>query len=155
MNTRELKLLRRYIRILERHVDQQLKNHKVCCGISLAQCHALVELDMLAECTVTVLAERLNLDKSTASRTVENMVQREWVTRFPDPSDRRFFKIALTKNGKSLVDNINLACNEMYKAVCCGMTPDEQQTVLEGLQLLTESIQTKQNSGELHEKCRG
>ncbi|MDZ7724879.1 MAG: MarR family winged helix-turn-helix transcriptional regulator [candidate division KSB1 bacterium] len=155
MNTFELQLLRRYIRILERHVDQQLKNHKGCCGVSLAQCHALVELDVHDKCTVTALAERLNLDKSTASRTVENLVQRDLVTRFSDPNDRRFYKIALSENGKSFVDSINFFCNEMYETVCCGMMPDEQQTVLEGLRLLTEAIQKKQNSGGLDEKCRG
>lgn len=153
MNTQELQLLRKYIRVLERHVDQQLKNHKVCCGISLAQCHALVELDTLAGCTVTELAGRLNLDKSTASRTVENLVQRNWVTRFVDPNDRRFFKIILTNDGKYLVDNINLGCNEMYKTVCCGMAPEEQKVVLEGLRLLTEAIQQKQDYRGLNETC--
>ena len=45
-----------------------------CCGISMAQCHALVEIGRAGSISLVELAKLLDLDNSTMSRTVNNLV---------------------------------------------------------------------------------
>jgi DNA-binding MarR family transcriptional regulator len=58
-----------------------LQNSASCCrGISVAQCHTLLEIEKHREISVTDLARNLSLDKSTVSRTVDGLVNIRWWT---------------------------------------------------------------------------
>ncbi len=61
-------------------------------GISLAQCHTLLEIEKSHEISISELANTLSLDKSTVSRTVDGLVNinmrpayRIWSTALPSP----------------------------------------------------------------------
>ena len=43
----------------------------ICCGVSLTQCHTIVEIAKAGSISLNELADILTLDKSTVSRTVE------------------------------------------------------------------------------------
>ncbi len=45
---------------------------------------------------MTVLGERLMLSKSTITRIVDQLEERSWVRRIPDPVDRRAQDVILT-----------------------------------------------------------
>ncbi|HEY3416310.1 MAG TPA: hypothetical protein VGM23_05440, partial [Armatimonadota bacterium] len=54
-------LFRRQLRALERELVRQLEADTSCCGVTLAQCHALLEL-ATAELSLSGLAAALDLD---------------------------------------------------------------------------------------------
>ena len=56
--TRELREL---VRLLIRHLGMLDKLEAGCCGTSIGQCHALVEIGRAAEISLNELAELLNL----------------------------------------------------------------------------------------------
>ena len=89
MDIQTVQNFRRSLRSIEREVEQQIKTDTVCCGVSLAQCHALMELGLGGAMTIADLAEIIKLDKSTLSRTIDSMVQTGLVDRTIDPKDRR------------------------------------------------------------------
>ncbi|MCK4750392.1 MAG: MarR family transcriptional regulator, partial [Bacteroidales bacterium] len=79
---------REILRIFDREVF--LQNNASCCnGISLAQCHTLLEIEKNSEISVSDLAMNLSLDKSTVSRTVDGLVNIGMVDRVIPKENRR------------------------------------------------------------------
>src|SRR3954453_4554187 len=63
---------------------------RICCyDVSVTQCYALEALVRRGGMTLNDLAAQLYLDKSTASRVVDALERKEYVTRLPHPEDRR------------------------------------------------------------------
>ena len=107
----------------------------------MAQCHALVEIGRAGQISLNELAELLNLDNSTMSRTVNNLVVRELACRDIDPQDRRYITISLTEAGTSMYRSIEEGMTIYYGNILNGIPADKQEQVLESLQLLLESFQ--------------
>jgi DNA-binding MarR family transcriptional regulator len=72
--------------------------------VTLPQYRALVILATQGPQRVIALAERLDVNSSTASRMVDRLVRKKLVHRRRDESDRRAMTIDLTPEGRQLVD---------------------------------------------------
>jgi DNA-binding MarR family transcriptional regulator len=140
MNMKTIARFRRSMREIERAVILQNKNEAVCCGVTLAQCHALLEIGSADRMTVKVLSARLGLDKSTLSRTVESLVGNGLVKRVPSPADRRSILIRLTDRGVKSADRINVAWNR----ICAGMFRDipekKHGRIIEAMDLIAAAL---------------
>ncbi|KGK85838.1 MarR family transcriptional regulator [Desulfosporosinus sp. HMP52] len=132
--------LREMIRLLERKLGVLEDNQYSCCGISMAQCHALVEIGRIKDISLNELAEQLNLENSTMSRTVNNLVTNELVKREIDPQDRRYVTISLSENGDKLFKGIEEEMNQYFTKVYNSIPEDKKQQVLESLQILLEAV---------------
>ena len=75
------------------------RDRTYCHGISVSQCYALEAVARHGPLTVNQLAAYLYVGKSTVSRLVEGMVQKELVLRQPHPDDRRSLLVTLTEVG--------------------------------------------------------
>jgi DNA-binding MarR family transcriptional regulator len=138
----EQKLLRESIRVLERKLGILSDSEMSCCSITLAQCHAIVEIGRAGSISLNSLADLLNLDNSTMSRTVNNLVNSEYVKRDLDPNDRRYVTIMLTDKGTELFASIEAGMAEKY-AVIYGNIPEvKREQVLESLQLLVDAFKS-------------
>ena len=125
---------------LVRNLSLLEKSEASCCGITLAKCHAIVEIGRAGEIYLNKLADLLKLDKSTMSRTVDNLVNQGYVTRESDDENRKYIKIRLTDKGydtfKSTEENMNI----YYKNVLNSIAEEKRDQVLEGLELLLDAI---------------
>jgi len=137
MNVTEV---RARIRKLERRLEQMLIEGAACCGVTLVQCHTLVELAQLAPVNLTELADRLELDKSTVSRTVDGLVAAGLVRREPDPDNRRAVLLSLTDDGIKRVGRIHELSDAVYGRILADMSEAEVETMLAGMELLTEGL---------------
>jgi len=111
VNIREF---RRDLRRIERHVIGHLRDQTACCGVTAAQCHVLLELEEARETALNGLADRLRLDASTLSRTVEGLVKSGLVDRSENPRDRRTVVLRLTPAGVRKVQSIDRSCDAFY-----------------------------------------
>ena len=90
-------------RILERKIGVLDDIQSSCCGVTFAQCHAIVEIGRASTLSLNDLADILGLDKSTMSRTINNLVNEGLVARELDNEDRRFVRIELyTRRSKNI-----------------------------------------------------
>lgn len=135
------KQLRELVRKLERKLGVMQDGEYSCCGITLAQCHALVEIGRAVNISLNELADLLNLDNSTLSRTVNNLVASELAKRDIDPQDRRYVAISLTEPGLKLFEGIETSMDLYYRKIYQSIPDDKQQQVLESMQILLESIE--------------
>lgn len=149
MNIKSLELFRRKLRQLEREVEEQVKMGKSCCGISLAQCHVLMELGLLKKTTITELSDILKLDKSTLSRTIEAMVKMGIVERTIATKDRRFMEVMLSESGHVFYDTLNRTCNEFYHRVFSLISQNRHDQVIESMNLFTDAVARVHEEGNL------
>lgn len=134
--------LRELIRVLERKLGVLGDNQVPCCNITMAQCHALVEIGRAEKISLNKLASLLHLENSTMSRTVNNLVKNNLVKRETDEKDRRYITISLTESGKIAFENIENNMNEFFNTIYSSIPADKRQQVLESLQILSEAINT-------------
>jgi len=140
MDVEKVTFFRQKLRRIEQEVIRQLKEETSCCGVSLAQCHALLELYKLGEATITNLADVLKLDKSTLSRTIDGLVKIGLVERTIDPNDRRFMQVCLSKQGIQFVNEIDETCNRFYGKMLQHIPQKKHKQLLDSLELLQQSF---------------
>lgn len=71
--------------------------------LSVAQAAALHIIDDRGEVAIGAVAEELALGMSTASRLIDDLVQRGWVMRSESPDDRRVRLLRLTRAGAAFI----------------------------------------------------
>lgn len=113
MTKREnIKSFRELLRRFERELFM-VNNDSCCNGITLAQCHTLLEIESKQKESLTELANTLGLDKSTVSRTVDGLVNIGLVDRSIPAENRRMAVLQLTNAGKNMCQAIN-SSNDVY-----------------------------------------
>jgi DNA-binding MarR family transcriptional regulator len=136
---------REILREFERENNFQ-NNHHCCKGISITQCHALMEIGKRPEIKLVDLSERLNLDKSTVSRTIDGLVKNNLVKRNVPDGNRRVTNISLSQNGSKLFKKINQDNNTFYSKVLDNIPNSEKENFLRLFSLFVKGMQENRSS---------
>lgn len=139
-------ILREQMRLLVRKLGLLQKGETSCYGVSLSQCHAIVEIGRKEEVALHELADILGLDKSTMSRTVQNLVHKEFVIRSTDPSNRRSVKITLSEAGLQVFREIEEGMQQYYSNIFSNLPLDKKSQVLESMDLILKAMQQEELS---------
>ena len=122
------------------------------CGqpVSVAEAHALMELSgqpvleqpvstqqMLSQ---NELAARLRLEKSTVSRLVKKMCDRDWIKPIRSDADRRIVELSLTSAGQQAAEKLAIARLQMREQILANIPEDRQAAVLDALNILVEAM---------------
>lgn len=94
-----------------------MEDRDCCSGLTIAQCHPMLEIDEMGSTNLRDLASMMNLDKSTLSRTIEGLVRRGLVKRKSDTRDRRYVFLSLTTKGQKICDDINARNDRFYDLI--------------------------------------
>lgn len=133
------------MRLLIRATGAWEKNEASCCGITLGQCHILIEIGRNNELPLNELANILNLDKSTVSRAVDNLVKNNLVIRKTNSADRRYLGLVLSSEGNEIYNEIEKNMNETFAEVLNLIPENKQIQVVESIQLLLNALNNKKN----------
>jgi DNA-binding MarR family transcriptional regulator len=139
--TEEIKQLRESIRVLERKLGILEESEMACCGLTLAQCHALVEIGRAKSVSLVDLAGTIGLDTSTLSRTVNNLVTKHMVRRELDPDDRRYVTIQLTPEGNRYFRQIEESMDAYFAKVYGSIAEGDRKNVLDSLSVLLAAME--------------
>lgn len=140
MEIKEKYYLKESIRVLVRNLGILEKDESTCCGITISQCHAIVEIGRSIKISSTKLAKLLSLNKSTMSRNLDNLIKDGLVTKEPHPSDRRSVIIRLTDKGINIFNKIESDMDEYYKNIFISIPENDRFQVLNSLQILIDAI---------------
>ena len=143
----DIRQFRHQLRRLERRLDNALQTGTDCCGVTLVQCHTLLEIRDNGSLNLNDLAERMELDKSTVSRTVDTLVQDELVDRNPNPANRRAVILGLTPAGNERADRIHQVCDGYFMDILKHIPESEAETVLKGLTILADALEVSIGNG--------
>jgi DNA-binding MarR family transcriptional regulator len=128
--------LRRLVRLgslLEPHQHAGLQ-------VSLSEMMALGELADVESMSQQDLGQLLGLEKSTVSRLVAGLQRRGWVGRRRDPSNRRFYQLQLTPEGRTVADRIGNDLRAHHEQLLGTLTPDERDALTIGLAGLARAL---------------
>ena len=119
------------------------------CGRPLptSQAHALQILGDGGIATQRHLAKRLNLEESTVSRLLDQLVRRGWVERATNVHNRRESRLVLTVEGQALLDDIRAASAAKFRRIRERIPPDKWDQILDALDTLIFAIGKDTNSG--------
>jgi DNA-binding MarR family transcriptional regulator len=134
--------IREYLRQIERALDQLDQEKASCCNTTMAQCHALVELGRLEKVSVNGLSEVLNLDKSTTSRTIQQLYEQNRVERTPSSEDRRQLDLTLTETGLNDYRKIESTMNSFFEQAYEAIPEASREQVVLALEILSKAIKT-------------
>lgn len=122
------------------------------CGepISVSQAHALTEL-AAQPLTQAELARRVRLDRSVVSRLADTLSERGWLQRRRHPHDQRAVQLVLTDAGRRAADRLAGARRARMATLLDAVPPDERETVLHALDVLTRGLSDRATTKELHD----
>lgn len=139
VKSKSLKKFRRLIRSFEKELGIQVKSDYNC-GVTVVQCHTLLELAKLGKCNLNQLAASLHLDKSTVSRTINGLVDKGMVERTIPPENRRITQLVLSEKGKEICHSINLGNDKYFKEVLKVIPPDSQENFLSAFEKMISKM---------------
>ncbi|HWR41996.1 MarR family winged helix-turn-helix transcriptional regulator [Sporomusa sp.] len=148
-------ILREIIKTCVRKLGLLQKADAACCGITVGQCHTLVEIGRANVLSLNELSESLTLDKSTMSRTVDNLVIAGLVERQIDKDDRRYTKITLTEKGFEMVESINSSMKEYFDRVLSSIPKEKHEIVIEALPYLLTAVRDTEMCFDVRQVCSG
>ncbi|MGN0413532.1 MAG: MarR family winged helix-turn-helix transcriptional regulator [Lachnospiraceae bacterium] len=134
-----VKQFREYTRQLECHLDHMNQSDCHGCGVSKSQCFLVVEIGRRPGISVKELSELLHLDKSGISRSVEDLVKKEYVERTQSKEDRRFVALNLTEKGQERFEKIEKDMYMKFKEVFEQIPQNKRGQVLEALELYNDA----------------
>lgn len=113
---------------------------RICCyDVSVSQCYALEALVRRGGMTLNELAAQLYLDKSTASRVVDALERKGYVTRLTHPQDRRAVLLEATQAGRELEDKIRDSILAQERQLLAGFSPEVRQAMTQLLRQLARA----------------
>jgi len=107
---------------------------------SFSQVKMLFLLEDGGEHSVKEIAQRLGLSLPAASRAVDGLIQRGYVSRRESATDRRSRLVALTGDGRAVVDRVLRARLQTLEAFADELTPEERDGLYTALLPIVERI---------------
>lgn len=135
-----IRKFRRELRALERRVERALAEQSSCCGVTPAQCHAVLALEEAGQSSLGELAAALELDSSTLSRTIDGLVKEGLAERREDPDNRRRAIVSLSPAGEAAAARINEACDRYYRSLLSSLSETDAVGVVRAVPILAEAL---------------
>lgn len=111
--------------------------------LTLLQLGTLLLLEDGEARTVGALSEQIGRSLSATSRLVEQLVKRELLRREEDPVDRRARRVTIGARGRKLLQTMVRRRAEAEMRLIDTLAPEDQRTVLRGLELLADAARRK------------
>ena len=120
---------------------QIINNHLRPLGLSSAEGNILLHLLTQGhEMGQEQLVEQLDVSKPAVSRTLNSMAMKGYVTRQPDPDDKRAHRIRLTDKALAIGPAVEQAYNRVYALAMQGITQDELEYFMELFAHISENF---------------
>lgn len=141
MDLEAIRRFRERIRKVEKELGWSQRSDIQCCGVTMAQCHALLAVGERNEVSIVELAGVLGVDTSNLSRTVDGLVKSGLLDRRLNPQDRRYVSLALTEAGKESFGTIERLSN-LYLGRVFEFIPEEKHAqIMESLDLVASALE--------------
>jgi DNA-binding MarR family transcriptional regulator len=113
-------------RLMRRHFDQRARG----LGLTRAQWQVLAYLARHEGINQVGLADLLDLEPITLCRLVDRMEEGGWVTRRPDPGDRRARLLFMTEKAKPVIVQMRGLAEEIYAEAQAGMSEADKSQLI-------------------------
>jgi len=109
-------------------------------GVTLAERHLLIELNTCKNPTMGEIAERLLIDKSTASRLISKAVKKGYIECIIDKIDKRKRYLDITRKGQTVLNAFEPIAFDQTKQALLTLSYEEIKTVFKGVSLYAKGL---------------
>ena len=130
-------LLQRTVRICQLFEREQIKIH----GFTSSQCYILLEILKSGPLTINEISTRMNLEISTITRIMDNLVRDQLLVRNRLLHDKRVVEAALTDKGLLAANKLRAGISDYYKNVISHLPPGHVREVMSAVELLLTAVE--------------
>lgn len=84
------------------------------------------------------LSRRISVNKSNVTRQLSSLEQGGFITREPDPDDRRILRVYPTQKAESLFPKVQAVMEEWNRLILEDFTPDEREELIRMMERVRE-----------------
>jgi DNA-binding MarR family transcriptional regulator len=114
-------------------------------GLSFSQINVLMRLYHGSKCGISEIGVRLGITNAAASQAIDRLVNLGMIERTEDPDDRRAKQLALTQEGRALIEKGFEARGNWISGLTDALNPEQQTLIISALTLLTETARKNEN----------
>lgn len=129
--------VQRLVRVFQLFERDQIKVF----GFTSSQCYALLELYKGEGLSMNEISAKMNLDTSTMTRVISNLVRDGLVERTKDESDRRYVLVKLTEAGCVQAAQLKESIEEYYRQTIANIPAGQVFDVLASVQVLLSAFE--------------
>ena len=123
-------------RQLRRLFDERVRS----LGLTGPQARLLLSLDLHPNENQAFYAERLEIEPITLTRIADRMEDAGWLERQPDPGDRRARILHLTDKSRGIVDQLQMAVEDLFDDMLAGFSPSERAQFAQMMERISGNI---------------
>lgn len=130
-------MVQKLVRMFQLFERDQIKVH----GFTTSQCYTLLEIYKSGSLTMSELSDKMNLNTSTMTRVLDNLVRDKYVSRDKELSDRRIVVISLTDKGKNAALVLSRTVNDYYRRVIENIPEGQVDEILKSVGRLLSAFE--------------
>lgn len=138
-------LLYRYIQNVYVLMDDYDRHVLDRFGLNTSQYRTLLHIEQDQGERLTTISDRLLLSKSTVTRVIDELEERQWVKRLADPEDRRAQRVILTEFGIDKREEIKTVHKKALDGVFEQFSENEKKQLDVLLKDLSKHLETSLN----------
>lgn len=109
-------------------------------GLTTPQWRVIAHLAANTSCTAKQLCDLANIDKSTMSRAIKQLIERGIVEQKEDAKDKRSKRVSLSREGKSLYFKLSQKAIEWESSFLDELSEQDRQAFKHILELLNQQL---------------
>ncbi|TAK69384.1 MAG: MarR family transcriptional regulator [Dehalococcoidia bacterium] len=118
-------------------------------GLTMTQLRLMYLLHQRDEQTITELAEQMYVRKPTITGLTDRLTKHKLIRRLSDRADRRVVRIALTKEGRRVLGEIEVASRAYLDRIFGALGEDKVEDFIRLMEEFSRSAEGIQQSSEL------
>lgn len=127
-------------------ISELVKNNEMCdreCvaqyGVTASQSYTILSFPEKGTLSMNELSKTMNVDNSTMTRMVDQLVGKALVCRKPDEKDRRLVRVGLTTHGQDLRRGLEEELKNFYKEALDEIQENERTAIIHSLERLNQA----------------
>jgi MarR family transcriptional regulator for hemolysin len=134
-------------RLLRRRFDQRAR----AMGLTRAQWSVLSHLYRNDGINQAGLADLMEIEPITVGRQFDRMEEAGWISRQPDPSDRRVRRIYMTPKAQGVLDQMRGLSRDIYAEALDGIAPEAREQLMASLAQIRNNLSDRAEDASLKE----
>lgn len=136
--------IRESVDFIHRYMMKSLQKQAEEHGVTVPQVRVIA--DVFAHKTVSIkqLSQNLKMTQSTVSDIVDRLISKGFLVKTPNAKDKRIVNITLSERlANDINDSVSELTNKSLEGVLDLLTPNEQEIVEKGMQLMVSAVKEK------------
>lgn len=124
---------------LVRHRDLRFDTEMAPLGLTLARWRTLAIIRRIESCSMKELAKYSTIDRTTLTRSIDQLVEEGLIDRHVPPTDRRMVLLSLTQKGEAIYMQAVHVLISYNRTMLDGISDDEQRAFARALETMMKN----------------